>query len=458
MPTQQDVLFAKIAIRNRLVNAAKMHQCLTLNERQGNGSSLGQFLLKNGLISQSHFDTISAHVNKLRANAGNEPGRERPAPSRVEPSVTVLRVRDVARLDYSRLVGKSLDDYLEEARGMGASDLHFQVDAPPFVRLHGEIVYLKHPKLQSEYTEPRILELLDDTAREIFKRTNDYDYCYVAEHGRYRANILRQRKGVDAIFRIIPDKVPTLESLHLPDVLRTFTKYRQGIVLITGPAGAGKTATMAALLDIINEQQRDHIVVVEDPIEYIIPSKGCNVNQRQVRRHTENYATALRSAMRSDPDYICVGEMRDLETVSMAITAAETGHLVFATLHTTNAVRSVDRLIDVFPPKEQEQVRAMVSESLRGVVSQKLLSRVDGLGREPALEILFCTLAVANMIRERKTFQLASVLQTGSRQGMVTMDDSITQLLRKKLVTRESAIFFAEDRDRFRREPRQRAD
>src|SRR5690606_13086790 len=311
---------------------------------------------------------------------------------------------DVAARDYSFLAGKSLDEYLREARRMGASDLHFQVDSPPYVRLHGEIVYLKHPPLTTEQTEPRIQEILDDVGRQVLAKTNDYDFCYEAEHGRYRASAFRQRKGIDAVFRVIPEDVPTLDDLHLPDTLRKFTKYRQGIVLITGPAGCGKTSTMAALVEIINAEQHDHIVTVEDPIEYIIPSKGCNVNQRQVHRHTESYASALRSAMRSDPDYICVGEMRDLETVSMAITAAETGHLVFATLHTTNAIRSVDRIIDIFPPKEQEQIRAMVSESLRGVISQILVPRADGLGREPALEVLFVTPAVGNLIREKKTF------------------------------------------------------
>ncbi|HZN56433.1 MAG TPA: type IV pilus twitching motility protein PilT, partial [Planctomycetota bacterium] len=240
------------------------------------------------------------------------------------------------------------------------------------------------------------------------------------------------------------------EDLHLPPVLRRFTEYRQGIVLITGPAGAGKTATMAALVDIINEKQHDHIVTVEEPIEYIIESKNCNVSQRNVRVHTDTFASALRSAMRADPDYICVGEMRDLETMSMAITAAETGHLVFGTLHTTNAVRSIDRLIDVFPPKEQDQIRAMVSESMRGVISQQLVPRADGLGREPALEIMFATSAVANMIRERKTFQLPSVLQTGTKLGMTTMDDSIGELLKQKIITRETAHYYAESPERFK--------
>ena len=259
----------------------------------------------------------------------------------------------------------------------------------------------------------------------------------------------RQRNGLDAVIRVIPNHIPTIEELHLPPVVKKFTDYRYGIVLLTGPAGCGKTATMAALIEIINQKRYDHIITLEDPIEYIIESKNCNVNQRHVKVHTDNFMTGLRSGMRADPDYICVGEMRDLETVSMAITAAETGHLVLGTLHTQNATRSIDRIIDVFPPKEQEQIRAMVSESMRGVISQQLLPRADGRGREPVTEIMFATSAVRNLIRERKTFQLPSVIQTGTRQGMISMDESIRQLLKKKIITRETAMYHAENPERF---------
>jgi twitching motility protein PilT len=473
MPTQEDLLFGKIAIKNRLVSEAQLKECLEILERRsgdkaggsagGNGERLGKVLLEKGYISASHFQAIAGRIRQVGAaqeaaagQAAEERGAAAPAsPARGKdrrraPSGLGVHVDEIASRDYSHLWGQPLDAYLVEARRVGASDLHFQIDAPPFFRLHGQIIYLKHPVLTREYTKPRILEILGEFEREVFEKHNDVDFCYVAAHGRYRANVLRQRRGVDAVFRVIPDKIPMLADLHLPPVLERFTKYRQGIVLVTGPAGCGKTATMAALIDIINQEQYDHIVTVEDPIEYLIPSKNCNVNQRHVRVHTETFATALRSAMRADPDYICVGEMRDLETMSMAITAAETGHLVFGTLHTTNAVRSVDRLIDVFPPKEQEQIRAMVSESMRGVISQQLLPRADGRGREPALEIMFATPAVANMIREKKTFQLNSVLQTGSKLGMVTMDDSIRALLEEGLISRETAWFHAENKDRFK--------
>ena len=476
MPTPQDLQFGRIAIKNRLVDETKVQQCLRALDRDGNGKSLGRFMVEKGLISPGQFKAIATRVQKNSPAAESPKGRSAASPkgrstaksatkptSRTKssgPALTpgspkplgpMITIETVEGADYSKLSGQPIDAYLKEARRMGASDLHFQVDAPPFVRLHGSVVYLKHPKLTAEYTQPRIFEILDEAGREQVEKVHDYDFCYVSDHGRYRANVLRQRKGYDAVFRVIPDHVPTLDELHLPPVLEKFTMYRQGIVLVTGPAGSGKTATLAALVDMINTEQHDHIVTVEDPIEFVLPSKSCNVNQRQVHRDTETYTAALRSAMRSDPDYIVVGEMRDLDTVSMAITAAETGHLVFATLHTTNSIRSVDRIIDIFPPKEQEQIRAMVSESLRGVISQKLLPRADGLGREPAVEVLLGTPAVGNMVREKKTFQLTSVLQTGANLGMVTMDDSILSMLRKKIITKETALFHAENKDHIKR-------
>jgi twitching motility protein PilT len=445
MPKQVDVLFGRLAVKNNLVNEGQVRECMALLERAGNGQSLGVVLVKKGYLSEQHYKALSERVKKLGAGNG-EAGSA--ADSFVRKISTVV---DVEQRDFSHLSGKPIDAYLEEARRLGASDFHFQVDSPPFVRLHGQIVYLKHPVLTPQDTAPRIFSLLNEYEKTTLREHKEVDFCYEASHGRYRSNACRQRKGLDAVFRVIPSEVPTLKSLHLPSVLERFTEYRHGMVLLTGPAGCGKTATMAALVDLINQKRQDHIVVLEEPIEYIIPSKSCNVNQRHVRVHTESFASALRSAMRADPDYICVGEMRDLETVSMAITAAETGHLVFGTLHTTNAMRSVDRIVDVFPPKEQEQIRSMVSESLRGVVSQQLIPRADGHGREPALEVLFANSAVSNMIRERKTFQLASVLQTGSREGMLTMDDSIMELFKRKLITRELAAYHAESPDRFRK-------
>jgi len=445
-PSPGDQLFGKIALKNNLVSEADLRAALA---KKPAGTSLADFLVQNGAIGEKHAQAITSKVRERLAESGGETPAAAPRAGAPAPSGS-LTPDQLAQQDWSDLHGQGIGRYLERARSIGASDFHYQIDTPPMVRLHGRLVRLQHPVLSAEDTERGIRDMLTEEEWKELDEHLDFDFCFEREaHGRYRTNCFRQRKGFEAVFRLIPDRIPTLEELHLPAVLKQFTQYNQGIVLVTGPAGSGKSSTMAALIDIINEERHDHVVTVEDPIEFIFESKGCNVNQRHVRRHTASFASALRSAMRADPDVIMVGEMRDLETISMAITAAETGHLVIGTLHTTNAVRSIDRIIDVFPPREQEQIRAMVSESMRGVISQQLLTRSDGLGVEPALEIMFSTPAVGNMIREQKTYQLLSVLQTGRNQGMITMDDSIKELLKSGLITAETARYHSENPELF---------
>jgi twitching motility protein PilT len=443
-PSSEAAMFGRIALKNQLVGEADLRRVMSSLTR---GSDLGKALVAEGLISAKHAEAISKKVaqrlegQSTAASAGGAEGQVK-----TTTRAGVISVVDVQRMDFTSMVGKPLIEYLRKARELGCSDFHFQVDSAPLVRLHGHLIRWKHPALTAKDTARTIEGLLDEKQWKDLQQDQDLDYCLDdGDRGRYRTNCFKQRKGFEAVFRIIPTKVPSLEDLHMPEVLSQFTQYNQGIVLVTGPAGCGKSATLAAIVERINQQRHDHIVTVEDPIEYIFTPAGCNINQRHVHHHTESNYSALRSAMRADPDVIMVGEMRDVETISMAITAAETGHLVLATLHTTNAIRSIDRLIDVFPPREQEQVRAMVSESMRGVISQQLLPRKDGTGVEPALEIMFTTPAVGNLIREGKTYQLASVLQTGRKQGMITMDDSIRNLLRKGIVTLETARFHAED-------------
>jgi twitching motility protein PilT len=272
------------------------------------------------------------------------------------------------------------------------------------------------------------------------------DFAYTLPGvGRFRSNAYRQQRGIDATFRAIPSRPPSLEELGLPTSLARFANFHQGMVLLTGPAGCGKSSTLAALLNIINEERRDHIITIEDPIEYVHSSKRCVVNQRQVGPHTGSFARALRAALREDPDIIAIGELRDLETISLALTAAETGHLVLATLHTNNALRTVNRILGVFPPSQQEQIRTMVAESLRAVVSQRLAIRADVKGRVPALEILVANRAVGNLIRENKTFQIRSVLQTGASLGMCLLDSSLSELVRTGIIRREEALRHAED-------------
>jgi len=278
----------------------------------------------------------------------------------------------------------------------------------------------------------------------------DADFAYANDVGRYRTSVVRQRLGVDLVFRIINTKVRTMDELGLPEHLKLLTRYQNGLILVTGSVGSGKSTTLASLVEQVNIERREHIITLEDPIEYVLEPKGCHITQREVHTHTRSFAAALRGALREDPDVIMVGEMRDLETISLAITAAETGHLVLGTLHTGNASRTLDRLLDVFPPDQQEQIRIMVSESLRGVVSQQLIPRADGKGRVLALEILTNTPAVANVIREAKTYMLPGIIQTGKKQGMQLMDDALAELYNRGLIIGEEALARAEQKAEMR--------
>ena len=348
--------------------------------------------------------------------------------------------RRPARRPIDGSAKKTMISLLKKARDSGASDLHLSCGAKPFMRLHGSIHYLNMPAVTPEQGEALAAQLMTDENWAQFQQKNDWDGSIEAsECGRFRANVLRNRRGVSAVYRVIKEHVPTLQELGLPEALEKFTTYHQGLCLVTGAAGSGKSSTLAALIDIVNQNRKDHIITMEDPIEYVFQGKGCNVSQRQIELHTKSWGNALRASLREDPDVIMIGEMRDLDTVRLAITASETGHLVFGTLHTTSATRTIDRLLDVFPPGEQSQIRAMVSESLKGVISQRLLPRADGKGRAPALEILSWTPAVANIIREGTTYKLLSVLQTGRKLGMILMDESIKKLLEDGVITKDVA-------------------
>jgi len=341
---------------------------------------------------------------------------------------------------------RQLDAVLALAVERGASDIHIHSGAPIGVRLVGSLVDLDPQPLAPAVAARMIEEVLDEGQRASLARHGQIDFAYTLPgRARFRANAYRQQRGLDAVFRSIPSQPPTLASLGLPESLARLADYNQGMVLITGPSGCGKSATMAALISIINHGRTEHIVTVEDPIEYIHPSRRGIVNQRQVGPHTASFARALRAALREDPDVIAIGELRDLETISLAITAAETGHLVLGTLHTNNSVRTINRMLGVFPPNQQGQMRTMISESLRAVVSQRLVARADGSGRVPALEVLIVTKAVANLIRESKTFQIRSILQTGAGHGMIQLDASLADLVKSGVVTRDEAVLHAED-------------
>ena len=346
-----------------------------------------------------------------------------------------------------------VDQYLEVGIEYGCSDVHLPTAYPPAWRRFGELqpIWGDAAPLTAEQTETLTKSFLTDEQWEDLQKSGDVDFAYQSEIGRFRASVVKQRLGLDICFRIIDTKVRTMEELGLPvESILPLTRYQNGLLLVTGAVGSGKSTTLAAIADFINTDREDHILTLEDPIEYVLDSKNCHVNQREVHTHTESFPKALRGALREDPDVIVVGEMRDLETISLALTAAETGHLVLATLHTGNAPRTLDRILDVFPVDQREQIRIMVSESLRGIISQQLIPKADGTGREIAVELLVNSAAVSNCIREGKTYMLPGIMQTGKSVGMVTMDDSLQQLYHKGTVTKEEILYRCEDKAQMR--------
>ncbi len=338
----------------------------------------------------------------------------------------------------------SVDELLKIMREQDASDLHVTSGAPPFLRLHGSMVPLSNFRdLSNQDVQGLLFEILSEKQKKQFIEKWELDFAYqIPGIGRFRVNMFMQRRGLGAVFRIIPEKIKTSEELGLSKGIMDLIDCDKGLVLVTGPTGSGKSTTLAALIHHINANQDLHIITVEDPIEFVHQNVKSLVNQREVGTHTKSFANALRSALREDPDVMLVGEMRDLETISLALTAAETGHLVFATLHTNSAAKTIDRIIDVFPEGQQQQVRTMLAESLRGVVAQTLFRRADGQGRVAAHEVMRCNRAISNLIRENKIHQIPSAIQTGASQGMVLFEKSVDELVRKGKISREDALTF----------------
>jgi twitching motility protein PilT len=344
-----------------------------------------------------------------------------------------------------------IDSFFKFMMEQKASDLHLSTGNQPMLRIHGDLVRIDSPPLESDDLKALVYEIAPETKIKIFEETGDVDFGYeYPGFARYRANFLNQKNGIAAVFRLIPSKVLTMEELGLPPVLKRFANLKKGLVLVTGPTGSGKSTTLAAMIDYANLHRKDHIITVEDPIEFVHRSQQSLVNQREVGIHTRSFASALRGALREDPDIILVGEMRDLETIELALTAAATGHLVFGTLHTSNAPKTIDRIIDVFPTNQQNQVRAGLSESLKGVVAQNLFKRIDQAGRCAALEILVCDAPIANLIREGKTHQIAGMMQVGKKKGNQPLDDAIMDHLRCARISAEEAYEKANDKKKFR--------
>ncbi len=447
--TPDDMLLGRIALHYKLVSQEQLTGAAQRQARANPPVGLGQALVELKVISVEQFKWLESAKQQYQSR---QTGAAAPAPA-VAPASRPQNSKPIAAIEtHGAVVAKpgSLAQLLKQAVDAKASDVHIHSGAAIQARIGGTLREFRPGLMDPAAIETMLKEALEASDRSHLDSTWDLDTALILPGiGRFRASFYKQQRGWDAVFRPIPADPPTLEGLGLPAILKKLTEFHQGLVLVTGPAGCGKSSTLAALVSMLNQERSDHIITVEDPIEYVHSQKGCIVNQRQASKHTKSFANALRAALREDPDIIIIGELRDLETISLAITAAETGHLVMGTLHTNNAIRTINRVLDVFPPKQQAQIRAMVSESLRAIVSQRLIPTADGKSRIPALEILFVKPAVSNLIREEKTFQIRSIIQTGRNDGMCLLDDSIAELVKTGQVTKEVARRFAEDPKRF---------
>lgn len=423
-------LFGQLLINFKLISDEQLERCLELQRTHGSPKRLGEILLEQGLIDRKQLAGILS-VQKKRA----ESFRGKP------PSEQALR---------ERLERASLPEFLQVAREMGASDFYLTSNVRPLVRIHGVLVDLPTEARGLDACKQLIFPHLTAEQIEQYYRDKSVELSLELQGvGRFRASIFRHFHGLAAVFRVIADQVWPFEKLGLPPVVKEFTTFSRGLVLITGPASSGKSTTLASLIDHINRTQRLHIITIEDPIEVIFHSDRSFVSQRQVPTHTRSFASALRMALREDPDVIVVGDMRDPETVATAITGAETGHLIFGTMHTHNALRTVMRILDQYPAQKRAHIRTLLADVLKAVVSQQLVPNADGHGRSLAYEILINNPAIANLIREDRTWQIPVLMQTGGRQGMRLMDDSLLELVQRGRITLEEALPRVTDRARF---------
>ena len=394
-------------------------------------------------------------------NAGGKPAPRAPMPSpsfgkmAAPPLASIVEAEarlpvPESRISMGPVSGKpsgEIDRFLNKLVELKGSDLHMSIGAPPMIRKDGEMQHLPgFPVLTGESMERMVMPIVPDRNREEFARTHDSDFAYeIAGVCRFRANLFVDLKGIGAVFRVIPSKILSVEDLGIPKEVLSLCHLPKGLVLVTGPTGSGKSTTLAALIDYINRNRSDHIITIEDPVEFVHPNKKCLINQRQVGEHTDSFKKALRAALREDPDIVLLGEMRDLETIAIALETAETGHLVFGTLHTSSAPATIDRIIDQYPPEQQAQIRVMLANSLKGVMAQMLCKKIGG-GRAAAWEIMFGVPAISNLIRESKIFQIPSIMQTGRKLGMALMNDSLFKLVKDGLVAPEEALAKANDK------------
>lgn len=439
-----DQFVEKVILHNKLVVPATLNQVkayLGVNSED----TLLDILLKSELIKTRHAEVIRSRYEKHLSEQKTQipPAAQPTTGGEEKPGKGFVSVRgEGPQLSLKKLLG--------EARKVGASDLHVIPKQPPLVRLHGSLRRLGKMVLSPEQTRELLFNALAEEQQERLNEEQALDVCLdVPGQGRYRSCFVHQDDGWDASFRIIRQKPPTLADLGLPEAAQRLTEYNQGLVLVTGPGGAGKSTTLAAMVEMVNSSRNEHIITLEDPIEYVFQPKKSHISQRQVISHTKSFAAALRAALREDPDVILIGELRDIDTASLAITAAETGHLVFATLHTNSASQTIMRLLDFFPPDQQSQIRAMVSESIRGVICQRLIPNQKGDGRELALEVMFNNSAIANLIREDKLYQIPNMIRIKHNEGMILMEESIEILLKQKKIEPTEAHFAVVDQKVF---------
>ena len=441
----QDKLLGRLAVHYKLITKDQLVEALAQQSRDGGTQRFGEILIEKGWISQGRFEQLldiqakyKSQLTQSESHEESEAPKSASSPQTTQPPAAQVKKPELDPTDIKSLLAYSAD--------VGASDLHIHSGSPLRLRINGSLTAISEEILTPESSQRFVADVLTLDQQQQLKEIGELDFSYTLPgKARYRVNAYKQQRGTDAVFRVIPPKPPSLDDLGLPRDLARFCNHHQGMVLITGPSGCGKSSTLAALINILNEERRDHVITIEDPVEHVHHSQRSVINQRQVGPHTESFSRALRAALREDPDIIAVGELRDLETISLALTAAETGHLVLATLHTTNAVATINRVIGVFPPDQQNQVRTMVSESLRAIISQRLVPTADGSRRVPALEVLVCNRAVGNLIRDCKTFQIRSIMQTGASLGMRFLDASLKELVDEGTITTEEASNFADD-------------